>query len=81
VRAYVLDEEDGALGTVCVYRAKDAETIREHARRAELPIDEILAVSETILVRPDPVAPGVRPRSVTPSRPRPGRAPTAADGR
>jgi hypothetical protein len=84
VRAYVLDEGDGALGTVCVYRATDAEAIREHARRAELPIDEILAVSDTILVRPDPVAPRVRPRGVTPAshpRVRRGRARIAAPGR
>ena len=54
VRAYVLDEGDGGLGTICVYRATDAEAIREHASRAELPIDEILAVSDTILVRPTP---------------------------
>lgn len=54
IRSYVLDEGDGAVGTVCIYQASSAEAIREHARRAELPVDEIVAVAETVVVRPDP---------------------------
>lgn len=84
VRAYVLDEGHGRLGTVCIYQATDEEAIREHARRADLPIDEILTVSDTILVRPDPVAHRARARAVTPTRHpwgRPGRAPIPATGR
>ena len=54
IRSYVLDEGSGALGTVCVYQASSAEAIRDHAERAGLPVDEIIAVADTVLVRPDP---------------------------
>ena len=54
IRTYALDEGDGALGTVCVYQATSAEAVREHARRADLPADEVIAVADTIVVRPDP---------------------------
>ena len=56
IRSYVVQEEDGTLGTVCIYQASSEEKIREHASRAELPATEILAVADTVLVRPDPVA-------------------------
>jgi sporulation protein YlmC with PRC-barrel domain len=55
IRSYVLAEEDGAIGTVCVYQATSPEALRRHAGNAELPVDEIIAVADTILVRPDPV--------------------------
>ena len=54
IRSYVLAEEDGTVGTVCIYQASSPEAIREHARRAELPVDEIVAVADTVVVRPDP---------------------------
>jgi len=54
IRSYVLDETDGAVGTVCIYQASSPEAIREHARCAGLPVDEIIAVADTVLVRPDP---------------------------
>jgi hypothetical protein len=56
LRSYVTAEEDGALGTVCIYEASSPEKIREHASRARLPFDEIVKVADTVLVRPDPVA-------------------------
>lgn len=55
IRSYVLAEDDGATGTVCIYQATGPEAIREHARRAGLPADEILTVADMVLVRPDPV--------------------------
>ena len=55
IRSYVLDEGDGAVGTVCIYQATSPEAIREHAARAGLPVDEIIPVADTVLVRPDPV--------------------------
>ena len=55
IRSYVLDEGDGAVGTVCIYEATSPEAIREHAARAGLPVDEIIPVADTVLVRPDPV--------------------------
>ncbi len=54
IRSYVLDEGSGAVGTVCIYEAESPEAIRKHASRAELPVDEIVAVADTVVVRPDP---------------------------
>ena len=55
IRSYVLAETTGELGTVCIYQASSPEAIREHAKLAELPIDEIIAVADTVIVRPDPM--------------------------
>ena len=54
IRSYVLSETDGSVGTVCIYQGTSPEAIREHARRADLPADEIVAVADTVIVRPDP---------------------------
>ncbi|HVM18018.1 MAG TPA: DUF4242 domain-containing protein [Gaiellaceae bacterium] len=54
IRSYALAEGDGSVGTVCIYQASSPEAIREHARRAGLPVDEIVSVADTVLVRPDP---------------------------
>lgn len=54
IRSYVLNEEDGTLGTVCIYQAEDEDAIMEHAQRAEIPADEILPVMDTIIIRDDP---------------------------
>lgn len=56
IRSYVLAETDGTLGTVCVYQVSSPEAIRSHAYRAGLPVDEIVAVADTVIVRPDPAA-------------------------
>jgi uncharacterized protein DUF4242 len=54
LRSYALAEDDGMVGTVCIYQASSPEAIREHADRADLPADEIIRVADTIVVRPDP---------------------------
>jgi hypothetical protein len=54
IRSYVLDEGDGTVGTVCIYEATSPEAIRKHASLADLPVDEIIAVADTVVVRPDP---------------------------
>ena len=54
IRSYVTAETDGTVGTVCIYQASSPEAIREHARRADMPADEIIAVADTVIVRPDP---------------------------
>jgi hypothetical protein len=54
IRSYVLEEGGGSVGTVCVYQATSPEAIRDHASRAGLPVDEIIKVADTVLVRPDP---------------------------
>ena len=54
IRSYVLEEEDGSVGTVCVYQASSEDAVRKHASRADLPVDEVIKVADTVLVRPDP---------------------------
>src|SRR6478735_2429303 len=56
IRSYVLEEGGSSVGTVCVYQASSPEAIREHAERADLPVDEIISVADTVIVRPDPEA-------------------------
>jgi hypothetical protein len=54
IRSYVVSEDGGALGTVCIYQASSPEAIRDHAGRVGMPADEITLVADTVLVRPDP---------------------------
>ena len=54
IRSYVLDEGAGSVGTVCIYQATSPEAIRKHASLADLPVDEIIEVADTVIVRPDP---------------------------
>ena len=54
IRSYVLDEGAGTVGTVCIYEATSPEAIRKHASLADLPVDEIIAVADTVIVRADP---------------------------
>jgi hypothetical protein len=54
IRSYVLEEDGGSVGTVCVYQASSPEAIRRHAGAADLPVDEIIRVADTVLVREDP---------------------------
>ena len=54
IRSYVLQEDGGSVGTVCVYEAASPEAIRKHASLADLPVDEIVPIADTVVVRPDP---------------------------
>ena len=54
IRSYVLEETGGSVGTVCIYQATSPEAIRRHAQLADLPVDEIIAIADTVIVRPDP---------------------------
>jgi hypothetical protein len=54
IRSYVLAEQGDQVGTFCVYEADSPEAIRAHARNAALPIDEIVPIADTVVVRPDP---------------------------
>jgi Nickel responsive protein SCO4226-like len=54
IRSYVLAEQDGSVGTLCIYEAASPEAVRLHTERAELPVDEIVKVADTVIVRPDP---------------------------
>jgi hypothetical protein len=54
IRSYVLQEEGGSVGTVCIYQASSPDAIRRHASSADLPVDEIIPIADTVVVRPDP---------------------------
>jgi hypothetical protein len=54
IRSYVLEEEEGGLGTVCIHQASSPEPIREHAKRADLRADEVVPVADAVVVRQDP---------------------------
>jgi hypothetical protein len=54
IRSYVLEEGGSSVGTVCIYEATSPEKIREHAGIADLPVDEIIPIADTVIVRPDP---------------------------
>jgi hypothetical protein len=54
IRSYVLGEESGQLGSVCLYEGDSPEAIRAHAAASDMPADEIIRVVDTVVVRPDP---------------------------
>jgi hypothetical protein len=56
IRTYAVEEEDGKLGTVCIYEGTSPEAIRRHAENTGMSADEITKVADTVIVRDDPVA-------------------------
>ncbi|HEX6228923.1 MAG TPA: nickel-binding protein [Solirubrobacterales bacterium] len=54
IRSYVLEEADGMIGSICIYRASSPEAIREHGSRAHVPVDEVTQVGDTVIVNADP---------------------------
>jgi sporulation protein YlmC with PRC-barrel domain len=54
IRTYVVKDEDGTLGSVCIYQATDIDTVRKHAERVGMPADEVTEITDTVIVRPDP---------------------------
>ncbi|HKP21908.1 MAG TPA: DUF4242 domain-containing protein [Thermoleophilaceae bacterium] len=55
IRSYVLQEEDGTLGTYCIYEAESPEALRAHAEKSGFGAEEINAVVDTVIIREDPV--------------------------
>lgn len=55
IRSYVLQEDGGSVGTVCIYEAASVQAISKHASLADLPVDEIIPITDTVVIRPDPV--------------------------
>ncbi len=55
IRSYVIAEEGGTLGSICIYQASDSEAVRKHASRVGMPADEVLDIADTVVIRPDPV--------------------------
>ena len=56
IRSYVVAEESGRLGSVCIYQAESPEAITAHAHASGLPVDEIVPVADTVIVRADPAS-------------------------
>jgi hypothetical protein len=56
IRSYILGEEGGELGTICVFEAENAEALLAHASAADLPVDEVVRIVSTVIARPDPAA-------------------------
>jgi len=54
IRSYVIAEEDGSLGSICIYQASDDDAIRKHAQRVGMPADEIFDIADTVVIQPDP---------------------------
>jgi sporulation protein YlmC with PRC-barrel domain len=51
-----VEEGGGSVGTVCIYQATSPEAIHRHAGAADLPVDEIVKVADTVIVRDDPAS-------------------------
>ena len=58
IRSYVLSEESGQLGTFCIYEADSPEALRAHAAASGMQADEVVAIADTVVVRPDPAPVG-----------------------
>ena len=54
IRSYVISEENGELGSVCIYEAANEDAVRRHAEGVGMPADEVLPIADTVVVRPDP---------------------------
>jgi hypothetical protein len=54
IRSYLIAEDDGTLGSICIYQAVSPEAIRRHSHRVGMPADDILDVADTVVIRPDP---------------------------
>ena len=50
IRSYVVSEDNGDLGTVCIYEADSPDTIRSHAHRVGMPADELIAYASDELI-------------------------------
>jgi len=54
IRSYVLGENSGSVGTICIYEASSEDAVRRHTEKADLPVSEIIPVANTVIIRPDP---------------------------
>ena len=54
IRSYAVTEEDGRLGSLCIYEASDPDAIREHGHRIGAPTEDFQVVRDTAVKHPDP---------------------------
>ena len=55
IRSYVVNESDGRIGSVCIYEARDEESLHEHGRRIGAPGEDFRLVATTAVARADPI--------------------------
>jgi hypothetical protein len=63
IRSYVVEEDDGTLGTLCIYEGIDEAAVREHAERSGMTADEVRPIANTVVVREDPAPASESPAS------------------
>ncbi len=49
-----MTEDDGRIGSVCIYEASDRGAIREHGQRIGAPSEEVTPVRGAAVKRADP---------------------------
>lgn len=54
IRSYAVTEENGWLGSLCIYEASDPDAIREHGERIGAPSEGFQVVRDTRVKRSDP---------------------------
>ncbi len=54
IRSYAVTEEDGRIGSVCIYEAEDPDAVREHGQRIGAPSEEFQVVRGAVVKQPDP---------------------------
>lgn len=54
IRSYAVTEDDGRIGSVCIYEATDRDAIEEHGQRIGAPSEDINLVRGTAVKRDDP---------------------------
>jgi hypothetical protein len=64
LRTYAIKEDDGTLGTVCIYQGVTPEALREHAERVGMPADEIIPVIGRVVYREQPLEQPARASAV-----------------
>ena len=52
IRGYLFEEEDGTLGTICLYEATGSQVIHVHGRNADVAVSEIRRVAAIDVHRP-----------------------------
>ena len=55
IRSYVIAEDDGSFGSICIYEATGYDAIKRHADAAEMPAHDVWPIGDTVVIRPDPV--------------------------
>jgi hypothetical protein len=54
LRTYAVKENDGTLGTICIYQAIGPHALSRHAARVGMPADEIIPVIGRVVFREGP---------------------------